>query len=123
MKRLKFFVTSDGKLPEGVRETLKWLIPTFAGKQVELTLGEAKDKRSLEANSYYWAVILPHVRKVRFENGDPVSEEAVHEDLLVEFAPRVEAVGIKTMLSTRPMRSKEMNVHQFSHVWIACSNK
>lgn len=114
MKRLSFLVTEDGKLPEGIKSTLKWVIPSFAGKKVELSIGEAKDKRSLDQNAYYWTVVVPHVQKVRLENGDPVTEDTVHEDLLFEFSPRVDGKCIKINNGKRPMRSKEMSVKEFS---------
>lgn len=114
MTTYTFCILADGKLPQGIRETLARVFPSFAGKKVRLSIGEAKDKRSLSQNSYYWAAIVPHVRQVRFEMGDPLSLEQVHEDLLAQFAPLVQGKTIKGNLYSRPMRSKEMNVQQMA---------
>ena len=38
----------------------------------------------------------------------------MHEDLLFEFAPRVEGKCFKINNGRRPMRSKEMSVKEFS---------
>lgn len=114
MTTLTFYMQDDGKLPVGIRESLSHMLPKFAGKKLRLTLVEAKEKRSLDQNALYWAAIIPHVRQVRFDAGDPVSEEQVHEDLLSEFAPRVESKKLDGSIVIRAMRSKEMSVPQFS---------
>lgn len=113
MKNLTFVITEDGKLPMGIRETLKRYIPTLSGKKVTLSLGIAKDRRSLEQNRLYWKVV-EHVRSVMLEAGDPMPKEHWHETLLEQFAPRVEYTDLNGVLKTRPMRSKEMNVEQMS---------
>lgn len=114
MTTLYFKMLDNGKLPESIKQNLIDVLPEYAGKEISITIQEKKKKRNLDQNSYYWYQIIPHVREVRFSNGDPTTDEAVHEDLLTEFAPRVEAVGIKTMQGKRPMRSKEMSVNEFS---------
>ena len=115
MKRiLSYTILENGKLPEGAKQNLSTVIPLFAGKRVRFTIEEAKYKRSNKANNYYWGVIIPHVRKVRAELGDPVSEELIHEHLLLEFSPRVEGKYLLKEMGLRPMRSKEMNVEQFN---------
>lgn len=86
----------------------------MAGKKVLLSLAEAKDKRSLDQNALYWSAIVPHVRNFRLEMGDPVSIDQTHEDLLAQFAPVVESKRMDGTSYIRPMRSKEMNVEQFS---------
>lgn len=112
--KLTFIITPDGKLPEGIRTTLQRVIPTFAGKRMTLELREYQEKRSLDQNALLWSCINPHVRMVRFNFGDPVTIEQVHEDLLAEFAPTVECKKLDGTTYTRPMRSKEMSVKQFN---------
>lgn len=114
MTKLTFIVMPDGKLPIGIKETLARIIPDYAGKKMTLEITEAKDKRSLDANAYYWGVIVPHVRKVRYEAGDPLSVDAVHEDLLAQFAPLVDGKRLDGTEYKRNMRSKAMNVAQFA---------
>lgn len=114
MNTIYITMLDDGKLPENGKTALASLLPSYAGKEISIVVQEKKEKRNLGQNSYYWSIIVPHVRKVRLDHGDPVTDEAVHEDLLCEFAPRKEAVGIKTMQGKRPMRSKEMSVKEFS---------
>lgn len=114
MPKLFFKVLEGGKLPDGIKQSLLMILPELAGKEVYLEITEKKEKRNNPQNSYYWSQIIPHVRKVRAELGDPVSEETVHEELLHEFAPRVEGKAIKTDYGNRPMRSKEMSVKEFS---------
>ncbi len=114
MTTYTFCILPDGKLPIGIKETLARVFPTLANKKIRLSINEAKDKRSLDQNAYYWVAIVPHVRQVRFDMGDPVSEETVHEDLLSEFAPRINSKKFSGIPVIRAMRSKEMSVSQFS---------
>jgi hypothetical protein len=110
-----FIVGNDGKIPVGMRETLAKVFPSFAGKKVRLSVAEAQEKRSLDQNSYYWGVIVPHVRWARFEMGDALSLEQVHEDLLKQFAPIMTSQMLNGVPYGRPMRSKEMSVSQMAN--------
>lgn len=101
-------------MPVGMKETLRRVFPSFAGRRISLSINEAKDKRSLDQNSYYRACVLPHVRQVRFDNGDPVSLEKAHEDLLQEFSPRVEGKTLDRKSYARPKRTREMSVPEMS---------
>lgn len=114
MPSYTFFMQETGKLPDAIKQTLANVLPSYAGKKVRLSIDEAKDKRSLDQNAYMHGVIIAHVRKVRFDNGDPVSIEQAHEDLLKQFAPTVECRTIKGEIYTRPMRSKEMSVKEMA---------
>lgn len=90
------------------------IIATLAGKRIKISVSEWKEKRSLDQNALYWAGIVPHVRKVRFDNGDPLTTEQVHEDLLAQFAPSVTMKRLDSTVYTRPMRSKEMSVPEMA---------
>lgn len=114
-----FYITEAGKLPEGIKVTLANVIPSMAGKRVKLSISEAKEKRSLDQNSYYWVAIVPHVRKVRFDMGDPLSIEAIHEDLLNQYAPTVICRRMNGSVYTRPKRSKEMTVPEMAEYMTA----
>jgi hypothetical protein len=114
MKTYSFCILPDGKLPDGMRATLANVFPSFAGKRIKMSIAEHKEKRSLDQNAYYWSVIVPHVRKVRFEMGDPLTVDQVHEDLLAQFAPGKEAKRMDGKPYNRPMRSKEMSVGEMA---------
>lgn len=121
MHPLSFKVLENGRLPEGIKESLKWIFPSFAGKKIRLSIEESKEKRSLDQNSYYRGVVLPHVRKVRFEVGDPVNIDAVHEDLIKSFAPVINAKNMYGKAYTRPMRTHEMSVNEMAQFITAIS--
>ena len=107
-------VLDDGQIPEGIKKSLVSIIKPMAGKRMNISIQETMDKRSRNQNDFYWAGIVPHVRKVRFESGDPVSTEQCHEDLLAQFAPTVVRTKLDNSTYTRPMRSKEMSVAEFA---------
>lgn len=110
MTTYSFCMLENGKMPDGMRNTLKNVFPSYAGKKIKLSISEAKEKRSLDQNSLYWVSVVSHVRMARFDMGDPLSIEQVHEDLLQQFAPTVESTRLDGSVYTRPMRSKEMSV-------------
>lgn len=105
---------ANGKMPDGMRSTLANVFPSYAGKKIKLSISEAKEKRSLDQNSYYWTAIVPYVRKARFDMGDPLSIDQVHEDLLGQFSPTIDAKKIDGSLYVRVKRSKEMNVNEMA---------
>lgn len=109
-----FWMREDGKLPDSMKVTLARIFPSYAGKKISLDIHEAKDKRSLDQNSYYRGYILTHVRQVRFDNGDPISLDKAHEDLLEEFAPRIEGKMLAGKIYTRAKRTHEMDVKEMS---------
>jgi hypothetical protein len=114
MREYNFMVQENGRLTDGARQIMANVIATFAGKHIKIAVSEKQEKRSLTANNYYWGVIIPHVRKVRFEMGDPLSAEQVHEDLLEQFAPSITMKKLDGSVYTRPMRSKEMSVTEMA---------
>ena len=113
-KTLSFRIQPDGKLFPGTREMLSKLFPLYADKLVRFSIEEAKEKRSLDQNAYYWVAIVPAVRAYRLELGDPLSKEQIHEDLLSQFAPTVTGKKLDGTIYTRPMRSKEMSVNEMA---------
>ncbi len=114
MKTFSFQVQDNGKLTDISRQIMANIIATLAGKRIKISVSEWKEKRSLDQNALYWAAIVPHVRKVRFDNGDPLTTEQVHEDLLAQFAPSVTMKRLDSTIYTRPMRSKEMSVPEMA---------
>ena len=114
MREYNFMVHENGKLTDASRQIMANVISTFAGKWIKISVAERKEKRSLNQNDYYWGVIVPHVRKVRFESGDPLTAEQTHEDLLEQFAPGVSMKRLDGAVYSRPMRSKEMSVAEMA---------
>lgn len=114
MANYSFYMGMDGKLPMGMKQTLAYVLPAYAGQKVSLSISPAKEKRSLDQNDYYRGYVLTHVRRVRLENGDAVTLDAAHEDLLEEFAPRVEGVTLKGKQYSRAKRTHEMSAPEMS---------
>ncbi len=115
MTTYTFCMLENGKMPDGMRATLANVFPSYAGKKIKLSVSEAKEKRSLDQNSYYWVSIVPHVRKARFDMGDPLSIDQVHEDLLGQFSPTIGAKKIDGSVYARVKRSKEMTVNEMAN--------
>lgn len=114
MKIPNFQLSANGSMPDAIAHVFTNALLSFSGKKVRISIEEAKTIRSLDQNSYYWGVIVPHVRKVRFDMGDPTTVEQTHEDLLAQFAPSKEARKLNGETYERPMRSKEMSVNEMS---------
>lgn len=121
MSTYTMMIQQDGKLPPGMKETLSKVFPSYAGKKIRLSISEAKEKRSLDQNALYWVAIVPHVRHVRLDMGDPQTLEQTHEDLLAQYAPTIKSKRLDGTLYTRPMRSKEMSVDQMAKYITAIS--
>lgn len=114
MRPLHFRVLPNGRLPDGIRETLKRVIPEYAGQYMTLELKQRKEKRNLDQNAFYWGVIIPEVRKYKLEQGDAMCEDEIHEELLNIFAPRQEKVDMMGNPYNCILRSSKMDVQQFS---------
>jgi len=119
--KLHFYVTPEGKLPEVIKKNLQTIIPTFAGKRIRFEIKEWKETRSIDQNSYYWGVILPHVRMVMLESGDANTVEYWHEALLSTFAPLVDVVNIHGEVIKQPQRSHQMDVATMANYITAIS--
>jgi len=94
MAKYSFYVSPDGKLPIGIKETLAKVIPLFAGKKVHLELEEAEDKRSLNQNDFYWSVIIPAIRDYLMAEGETekLSNDYIHYKILLPaYAPSFKA--------------------------------
>lgn len=120
-RTLTFFVTAEGKLPIGIKTAMAKIVPNFAGKKVRLSIGEAKEQRSLNQNSYYRGVVLPHVRYAMGEEGDMRSMDTWHEILIEEFSPLVEAVSLHGEAKMRHLRTHEMTMEQMAKFITAVS--
>lgn len=80
--KLTFYVTDKGLLPESIRGTLKRVVPTYAGKKVQLTIEEYRDTASDAQRKYYFKVIVPAYIK---HFGGECSKEQMHNSMMREI--------------------------------------
>lgn len=113
MAKLTFMCLPEGKLPIGIAQILTARLKEFAGQKCTVELELAKDKRSNDANAYYWGVLVVAVRSFLLEQGQAKSVEDIHEDLLASYAPIVSRVGMDGKERFVPMRSSQMDKEQF----------
>ena len=59
MTTMYFKMLDTGKMPSGIKETLANILPKFAGKEMEMTIIEAKQSASAKQRRYYFGVIVP----------------------------------------------------------------
>jgi len=113
MPKYTFMCLPEGKLPSGIASTLTAQLKSLAGLKCTIELAEAKDKRSNDANAYYWGVLIPAVREFRLEQGEACSPDDIHEDLLAVYSPLVERKALDGSIKMLPLRSSAMNKEQF----------
>lgn len=79
-------VSEDGRLqlPEVVRPRFDAHLLTLRGTRVELTVDEASHIRSIQANRYYWGVVLTTME----DSNIGYTKEEFHELMLAKFATR-----------------------------------
>lgn len=77
-------------------------------KRVRITVERFRNRRSDEANAYYWGVVVPMIQDAIGEE-DP---ETVHEMLKAEFNYEILAIGnkeIRKVKSTAKLDTKEFS--------------
>lgn len=84
MVALTFQVTPEGRLPEGIKDTLKRLIPEWAGKKLTMTLVPYKKRASNSQREYYFAVIVPAWQTILHETQDEYYDKDEAHDYLME---------------------------------------
>ncbi len=98
------------------QQKAKWLTSfgVLSGKW-RFTMRPYKPRRSLRANSYYWACIIPSFVKFMQSHGQFFEPEEAHEFLLQKFASK-NVVDPKTgeVLSVIGCRSSKMDGGQFA---------
>ena len=102
----KAFV-KDGKITFQNREQFDKDLSSNEGKNVYITIREQKNRRSLNLNSYYWAVV---VRLVSAETG--YDKEETHEVLKSMFLRtryQIKGIWVDGMKSTTKLSNQEMN--------------
>ena len=102
----KAFV-KNGKITFQNREQFDKDLSNNEGKNVYITIREQKNRRSLNLNSYYWAVV---VRLVSNETG--YDKEEAHEILKSMFLRtkyQIKGIWVDGMKSTTKLSNQEMN--------------
>jgi len=78
-------VISKGHMPPHIRSNIATLFSSMEGKRIRLKIEEAKKKRSLKQNSFYFGSIVPAVRQYMLkEQGQNLSLEETH-DMIVKY--------------------------------------
>tara|TARA_Y100001973_G_scaffold91274_1_gene139743 strand:+ start:500 stop:904 length:405 start_codon:yes stop_codon:yes gene_type:complete len=101
----KAFV-KNGKITFQNREQFDKDLSNNEGKNVYITIREQKNRRSLNLNSYYWAVV---VRLVSNETG--YDKEEAHEILKSMFLRtryQIKGIWVDGMKSTTKLSNQEM---------------
>jgi len=102
----KAFV-KNGKVTFQNREQFDNDVSGNEGKNVYITIREQKNRRSLNLNSYYWAVV---VRLVSVETG--YDKEEAHEILKSMFLRtkyQIKGIWVDGMKSTTKLSNQEMS--------------
>lgn len=108
MKAIEFIgIVESGRItpPAGLRPFMK----EHENKQVRIILSQNVKRRSLSQNSFYWSVVVPTVCQLRMDNGDTVSTEQAHEDLIAEFSTSVPGKTLKGFRTWHKKRTSEMS--------------
>lgn len=87
---------SNGRVADADRQSLLTVLSNFEGKEVDISVQRAQNKRSLEQNAYYFKVIVPCLQKAVYDMwGDDISKEEAHEILKGRFS-KIERVHVAT---------------------------
>ena len=79
---------------------------SYEGKTVVITVGEQKKRRSLNLNSYYWAVV---VKLLSEETGyDKDEMHAVLKSMFLRTRYQIKGVWVDSTKSTTKLSNKEM---------------
>jgi hypothetical protein len=78
------FITKieQGKVSDGVRQSLQQALKSLDGKIAKITIEERKKVRSLSQNAFYWGCIIPPIVTLLREYGNDVDGDDTHEFLM-----------------------------------------
>jgi len=100
------FVDRGGKLSIDRLDHFKAFVKHFAGEEVEIEVRKRRSRRSLKANAFYWAAVLPPI-KAKLEGW---TLEQVHEAMKAKFlATEDMELGLWKIGSSR-----KLNVEEFA---------
>lgn len=82
MKKIEIYTNIEGGIMKRNRPLIIKALKAFEGVNITLTIQKTGKKRSVEQNSYYWAVIVPFWKQIFLDEwGDCYSTDATHEFL------------------------------------------
>ena len=82
MERLYCTVTGKGVLPEGMKDSLKGIIPKLAGESISITIKVKGQTPSVKQRKYYFGVVVPAFVEHFAENGDKISKDQAHDSMM-----------------------------------------
>jgi hypothetical protein len=80
---------------------------SYEGKTVVITVGEQKKRRSLNLNSYYWAVVVKLLSEETGYDKDEMHE--VLKSMFLRTRYQIKGIWIDGTKSTTKLSNKEMN--------------
>jgi hypothetical protein len=83
------------------------------GVPVVLTCAEFKEKRSSQANRYYWGICVELIHRALNEGGIEISREGTHELLRVRFLSVDHPIGTDGEFVTRVRSTTELDKEEF----------
>jgi hypothetical protein len=115
MKRLETFGTCKDGVLHIIRREAFWLsfkVKFKDGEQLKIIIEKLYSKRSNPQNNYYWGVVNPVLLFEVNEQGNEMTRDSLHEELLKKFAPKREIKNKSGEFIEIPMRTHEMNKSQ-----------
>ena len=96
----------NGKVTFQDRERFDNHLLNYEGKTVVVTVREQKERRSLNLNSYYWAVIVKLLSEETGYNKDEMHE--VLKSMFLRTRYQIKGVWVDSTKSTTKLSNKEM---------------
>lgn len=100
------FVDGTGRLTIDRMAHFKAYVKHFSGEVVEIEVRKRRSKRSLKANAFYWAAVLPPIKE-RLEGW---TLDEVHEAMKAKFLSKEDL----TLGLTKIGSSRKLNTEQFA---------
>lgn len=72
-------VISKGHLEPHIRLSIANVMSSMESKRIRVTIGEAKKKRSLKQNKFWFGMCVPQVRHFMRENGQNLTLDETHD--------------------------------------------
>ena len=103
-KHLAFI--KNGKVTYQNRELFDDHLLSYEGKTVVITVGEQRKRRSLNLNSYYWAVVVKLLSEETGYDKDEMHE--VLKSMFLRTRYQIKGVWVDSTKSTTKLSNKEM---------------
>ena len=99
----------NGKVTFQDRERFDNHLLNYEGKTVVVTVREQKERRSLNLNSYYWAVIVKLLSEETGYNKDEMHE--VLKSMFLRTKYQIKGIWIHSTKSTTKLTNEEMQAY------------